>query len=55
MGDLNAHTAALAHTVEGQLPRMSTDKVLNTCVHALLSFLIQQKLLLFSGTMQMSH
>ena len=55
MGDLNARTAALAPTVEGQLPRMSTDKVLNTRGHALLSLLTQQKLLLLSGTMQLSH
>ena len=49
MGDLNARTTALAPTVEGQLPRMSTDKVLNTRGHALLSLLTQQKLLLLSG------
>ena len=54
MGDLNTHAAALAPTVEGQLPCMSTDKVLNTCDRALLSLLTQQKLLI-SGMMQMSH
>ena len=39
MGDPNACTTALAPTVEGQLPRMSTDKVLNIRGHALLSLL----------------
>ena len=55
MGNLNARTPALAPTVEGQLLRMSTDKVLNTGGRALLSLLTQQKLLLLSGTTQLSY
>ena len=50
MGDLNARTAAFVPTVEGQVPRVSADTVLNTRGHALLSLLTQQELLLLSGT-----
>ena len=55
MGNLNARTPALAPTVEGQLLCMSTDKVLNTGGRALLSLLTQQKLVLLSGTTQLSY
>ena len=50
MGDLYAHTAALVPTVEGQIPRVSVDTVLNTRGCALLSLLTQQELLLLNGT-----
>ena len=49
MGNMNAHTAVFAPTVEGQLPHMSVDTVLNTRSHALLSLVIQQELLLLSS------
>ena len=49
MGDLNARTAAFVPTVEGQVPRVSADTVLNTRGRALLSLLTQQELLLLSG------
>ena len=54
MGDFNARTAALAPSVEGQLPRVSTDPVLNTRGRALLSLLQQHALLLLSGTTPLS-
>ena len=41
MGDLNARTAALGPTVEDQLPCMSTENVLSTRGHALISLLTQ--------------
>ena len=50
MGDLNAHTAAFAPTLVGQVPHISVDTVLNICGHALLYLLIQQELLLLSST-----
>ena len=50
MGDLNARTAAFVPTVEGQVPHVSADTVLNTRGRALLSLLTQQELLLLSGT-----
>ena len=49
--DFNACTAALAPSVDCQLPRKSTDTILNTHGHALLSLLWQQELPLLSGTM----
>ena len=54
VGDLNAHTAVLNPTMEGQLLCVSTDTVLNTRGCALLSLLIQQELLLLSDTTQLS-
>ena len=54
MGDFNACIAVLAPTVEGQLPCMSTDTLLNACGRALLSLFTQQKLQLLSGTTQLS-
>ena len=39
MGDLNARTTAFVPTVEGQVPHVSIDTVLNTCGCALLSLL----------------
>ena len=47
-------SAALAPSMEGQLPHVSTDPVLNTRGHALLSLLQQHALLLLSGTMPLS-
>ena len=39
MGDLNAHTASLHPTVEGQLPRQSSDSIVNTRGCTLLALL----------------
>ena len=40
MGDFNAHTSPFTPIVEGQLPRMSTNTVLNPHSHGLLSLLM---------------
>ena len=50
MGDLNARIVAFAPTVEGQVPRMSINTVLNAHGPALFSLLTQQELLLLSDT-----
>ena len=55
MGDFNARTAALAPSVDGQLPHISTDLVFDACSCALLSLLMQHKLQPLSGTTQLSH
>ena len=54
MGKLNTHISVLASTIEGQHLRVSTVTVLNAHGHALISLLMQQKLLLLSSTMQLS-
>ena len=55
IGDLNVHSAVLAPTMQGQVPCVSMDPVLNAHCFALLSLLVQQGLLLLSGITQLFH